>query len=62
MIQKFLSKLKSILFKSTVSTESTLKKEKNQLSLQNLQKQKQKQKPKQKPKQKKLIQKKALKL
>ena len=28
MILKFLSKLKSILFKSTVSTESTLKKEK----------------------------------
>ena len=28
MISKFLSKLKSILFKSSVSTESTLKKEK----------------------------------
>ncbi|MCR8540335.1 MAG: helix-hairpin-helix domain-containing protein [Prochlorococcus marinus CUG1439] len=31
MISKFLSKLKSILFKSSVSSETTLKKEKKQI-------------------------------
>ena len=47
MISKFLSKLKSILFKSAVTPETPLKKEKKQ---QSLRKQKQKQKQKQKPK------------
>jgi len=42
MISKFLNKLKSILFKSSVSSETPLKKEKKLLKLQNLQKQKQK--------------------
>jgi len=58
MISKFLSKLKSILLKSAVSSETPLKKKRKQLSLQKLQKQKQKQK--QKPKQ--LILRKILKL
>ena len=43
MISKFLDKLKSILFKSAVSSETPLKKKRNQLSLQNQQKRKQKQ-------------------
>jgi len=51
MISKFLSKLKSILFKSAVTSETPLKKEKKAASLQKQkQKQKQKPKPKQKPK------------
>ena len=58
MISKFLSKLKSILFKSAVTTETPLKKEKKQLSLQKLQKHK----PKPKPKPKRLILRKILKL
>lgn len=48
MISKFLSKLKSTLFKREVTSETPLKKEKKQ---QSLQKQKQKQKQNQKPKQ-----------
>ena len=55
MISKFLGKLKSILFKSAVSSETPLKKEKKQLNLQ-----KQKQKPEQKAK--RLILRKILKL
>ena len=49
MISKFLSKLKSILFKSPATPETSLKKEKKQQNLQK-QKQKQKQKQRQKPK------------
>ena len=40
MISKFLSKLRSILFKSEVSTETPLKKEKKRLNQPKLQKQK----------------------
>ena len=46
MISKFLSKLKSILFKSAATSATPLKKEKKLSSQQNLQKQKQKQKQK----------------
>ena len=53
MISKFLSKLKSILFKSAVSPETPLKKEKKQQRLQN---------PKQNQKRKLLILKKILKI
>ena len=50
MISKFLSKLKSILFKSAVTPETPLKKEKKAAKSaknKNKKKQKQKQKPKQ---------------
>ena len=48
MISKFLSKLKSILFKSAVTPETSLKKEKKAAkSAKTKQKQKLKQKPKQ---------------
>ena len=50
MISKFLSKLKSILFKSTLSTESTLKKEKTPSKLSKSSKTKSKPKAKAKAK------------
>ena len=50
MIQKFLSKLKSILFKSPVSTESPLKKEKKSTKSAKSSKPKPKTKPKTKTK------------
>tara|TARA_B100000886_G_scaffold243423_1_gene170964 strand:+ start:311 stop:667 length:357 start_codon:yes stop_codon:yes gene_type:complete len=50
MISKFLSKLKSILFKSTVSSETPLKKEKKSTKSAKTSKTKLKPKPKTKPK------------
>jgi len=55
MISKFLSKLKSILFKSASSTEIPLKKERKAPKSAKTSKTKQKQKQKQKQKPKRLI-------